>query len=285
MGLTRMVAEGRDISRLPNGIYDVLAHLEPGLMLDVGAAAGDITKLMLSKSPKSWVVAFEPFVGNLPFFEKALGNDDRVTLHKKAVGNESGTASFVLAPTVKGTEPGWETRAGYSSGGALKQGDIPQGRSTTEVELVTIDSLIDTPVRFFKIDVQGGELGVLEGASSLFDRDQIDIVFCEYSGQDGVLEFLLERNMDVYDTTYLIVPRQEEDPLDDWEVIGKKALSNGRIASLAWPSNRPTDVKAYAEFIRTQRPKRIVAQTDLIAVRPGFRAEYAQAVDKAKKRL
>lgn len=281
MGTTRMVIEGRDISSLRHGVYDVLAHLKPGLMLDVGAAAGDVTKLMLAKSPASWVLAFEPFGGNLPFFEEALGNDDRVTLHKKAVGREKGTASFVLAPTVSGTEPGWEKRVGYSSGGALKQGDVPKGRSTVEVEVVTIDSLVDTPVRFLKIDVQGGELGVLQGASRMIDRGQIDIIYCEYSGQDGVLEFLFERKMDVYDTTYLIVPRREEDALDDWDVIGTKALSNGRVASLAWPANRPTDIEAYADFIRTQRPKRIVAQTDLVAVRSGFRSKYEKAVAEA----
>jgi precorrin-6B methylase 2 len=42
-------------------VYDVLAHLEPGLMLDVGAASGGTTALMLRRSPQSRVIAFEPF--------------------------------------------------------------------------------------------------------------------------------------------------------------------------------------------------------------------------------
>ena len=47
-------------------VYDWLRSMKPGLMLDVGAAAGSKCVKMLAASPHSSVIAFEPFPGKSP---------------------------------------------------------------------------------------------------------------------------------------------------------------------------------------------------------------------------
>ncbi|WP_431190591.1 FkbM family methyltransferase [Bauldia litoralis] len=78
--------------------YAYLGDLVPGcLFLDVGAASGGTCTAMLKYSPASHVIAFEPFPGNWPFFEKAHADDPRVDFRRCAVGAESGQASFAVA--------------------------------------------------------------------------------------------------------------------------------------------------------------------------------------------
>jgi len=86
----------------------VLAHLPPGLMLDIGAAAGGITKRMLESSPNSRVIAFEPFPGNYPHFDKIVGNDSRVTLTKAAVAAKAHKGRLFVSATVSGEKAGRE---------------------------------------------------------------------------------------------------------------------------------------------------------------------------------
>ena len=59
---------------LEHAIYKFVANFEPGLILDVGAAAGYYSAFMVQLSPKSKVLAFEPFPGNWPHFEKRVGD-------------------------------------------------------------------------------------------------------------------------------------------------------------------------------------------------------------------
>jgi len=81
-------------------ITEVTRHLKQ--MLDVGAAAGSTTRQMLQNSPQSRVIAFEPFPGNFPHFERTIGGDPRVTFVKAAVGPETWTfeppASAITRP-------------------------------------------------------------------------------------------------------------------------------------------------------------------------------------------
>lgn len=81
---------GRAILGDDQTIYDLLRFLPPGLMLDVGAAAGYATRPMLANSPESEIWAFEPFAGNHQFFRKTIGDDPRVRLFPYAVGAYAG---------------------------------------------------------------------------------------------------------------------------------------------------------------------------------------------------
>jgi FkbM family methyltransferase len=103
--------------------------------------------------PGGKVVTFEPqriiyqmLCGNL-----ALNAIDNVVAHNSAAGR---TVGFITVPPIDYAHPG---NFGGVSVGACTEGET--------VPLVTIDSLALPRCDFMKIDVEGMELAVLEGAS------------------------------------------------------------------------------------------------------------------------
>jgi FkbM family methyltransferase len=128
----------------------------PGMtVLEVGANIGVFTvPLARFVHPGGRVIAFEPqrimyqmLCGNI-----ALNAIDNVVAHNCAAGRSSGS---VAVPSVDYSKPG---NFGAVSLARSSQGDI--------VPLVTIDSLALPSCHLIKVDVEGMELDVLEGASS-----------------------------------------------------------------------------------------------------------------------
>ena len=107
-------------------IYDIIGYLDLDLCVDVGAAAGDVTRRLRHLGGRhTRVVAFEPFPGNHGFFYDSIRELQDVELVKKAVTDRIGRASFTVPSVVQGTEQGWEKRAGYSSVGFLSDVSSP----------------------------------------------------------------------------------------------------------------------------------------------------------------
>ncbi len=285
----------------PHAVYDVLAQLPPGLMLDVGAAGGAVTKRMLHRSPQSHVIAFEPFPGNYPHFANIVGDDSRVTLMKVAVASEARRNKLFVAATVTGSEKGWEKLTGYSSGGFLIADDDERGDKSVTVDTVRIDDVIgDQHVRFMKVDVQGGELGVLRSAEQAITQGRIDFMFVEFGGEEAVLNHLLERGMRIFDSEYLLIPRKHRvygltwnvfrnlkrwrrDRIDmsNWDVFRDLTLTTGATAHRAWPrviSYAPND---YCQFFARENRKLGTVWTDIVAVAPHFVDQFTKAASAA----
>lgn len=255
-------------------IYGTLQLFPPGLMIDVGAAAGYATRLMLGNSPESEVVAFEPFTGNHRFFHKTIGDDSRVTLITKAVADRSGTGLFQTGSTVQGTEPGWELLQGYSSLGYLvetKRTKTPSEESldpgVIHVPIVTIDGIIERRhVRFMKVDVQGGELGVLQGSSRMLTDGRIDLMYLEFTKDKELLDYLSSFSLAVFDSEYTLIPMNSGVDLSDWDLSENINLSNGWTAYRAFPKDRPVESEGYVQFMIEQNKKIGFVWTDLIVL-------------------
>lgn len=287
------IGSGRQfLEGLRHGIFDVLSELTPGLMLDVGAAAGWMTRVMLSRSPGSRVIAFEPFPGNFPHFEKTVGADPRVTLLKAAVAPGAESGRFFVARTVSGSEPGWEKMLGYSSEGFLIAPGDEREASSIPVDTVRIDDVIGGEhVRFMKIDVQGGELGVLRSAEKAIADGRVDFMFIEYTGDKALVDYLLDRRMQLFDSEYILVPRKPRKKLSwrllvygsrradlsNWDVVGEARTSNGVHVLRAWP--RPTTYaqEDFCRFFEEERQRVGTLWTDLIAVAPHFIEQFKAA--------
>src|SRR5690349_18392817 len=138
-------------------IYEWLRDLPPGLMLDVGGAAGRTAARVLEFSPKSRGVAFEPFPGNHPFIDGRLGTDPRVAIVKQAVSNKKSNVSFYVQSTITNGVGAWAGMEGYSSGGQIVAKSDPRAQKAITVPTCRLDDEIAEQVRFLKIDVQGGE--------------------------------------------------------------------------------------------------------------------------------
>lgn len=249
------------------GPFELLSNLEPGIILDIGASNGATAKKAIRFSPQSVCHAFEPFEGNWPHFERAVGDDERIILHKMAVADASRKMPFFVHHVVKTEEGRWSNMQGYSSvGKLLLEEDNPNLAQAKQIKTCAIDDLFTTErILFIKIDVQGGEELVLRGGAKALSESRVDVMFIEFSGQEKVLEHLSK--FEIYDYQYLLVPKNEEiNPKEDWDLFNERKLSTGRRAWSGWPKDHPSG--DYAEWLQEQRRCVGYIQTDLVCIRP-----------------
>lgn len=143
-------------------------------LIDVGANVG-LTSIIPAKLGFR-VVGFEPEMLNLMFLRRSIcSNGDQVrrnyNLIEAAVGAKSGQTTFHVAPR--------------SDGSSISEAAASQGSKTTSitVPIVTIDEWFeDHPeyrpedCAYMKLDVQGFELRVLEGARKFLLKASYDLI-------------------------------------------------------------------------------------------------------------
>jgi FkbM family methyltransferase len=146
---------------------EVIARALPpdGHAVDVGAHSGSILRAIIQRAPASRHWAFEP----LPAYAAILRRDfPQIDVEEVALAATSGRQTFqhvVTNPTYSGLRPR----------------DYPQAERV-EILIVETARLDDhlpplVPIHFMKIDVEGGELGVLEGARATLARWRPVVVF------------------------------------------------------------------------------------------------------------
>lgn len=136
--------------------------------IDVGGHIGFFTMQMAEAvGPEGRVYAFEPLDANADLLERSIaenGFSGRVRFQRAAAGAASGTATLTFPV---------ET---LNSGGAylLRDGSAPlSGNRKKEVPLVALDSLdLPRPVRVIKMDVEGAEPQVMQGAARILKTDR-----------------------------------------------------------------------------------------------------------------
>jgi FkbM family methyltransferase len=136
--------------------------------VDIGANEGLYSGRLSQLSPR--VHSFEP----IPWFASKLRGklEGNVVVHEIALSNRSGTAQLRI-PYHDDIE---------MHGTSTLEADNPLPGST-RVRLVdcavgTLDDVVKEPVGFIKVDVEGHEVPVLEGAKSILLRDR-PVVFVE----------------------------------------------------------------------------------------------------------
>lgn len=174
------VSSGTLYYRLPerSSMRFLLSYLQPGdTMIDVGANIGTYSLLATTIDDVS-VVAFEP---SGVTYERALLNfqlnrvEGRIRLLRQAVGATSGVAilSVGLGPRNKVVSP---------------------AETGEEVALAALDDLLPStpgPVSLVKVDVEGGELDVMEGGRRLIERDSPALIL-EVNDAEGTERILKE---------------------------------------------------------------------------------------------
>ncbi|MGY6628558.1 MAG: FkbM family methyltransferase [Oceanicaulis sp.] len=130
------------------------------LAIDIGANRGIWAHEMAALCPCVW--AFEPNPKLFDFLRRAAG--PRVTCHGTALSDNEGEAELMV--------PGADGR--YSNQGASLNPDKIAGAAHMRVTVRTapLDGLDPPPVGFIKIDVEGHERAVLEGARGVIARDR-----------------------------------------------------------------------------------------------------------------
>jgi FkbM family methyltransferase len=191
-------AEAHGQALLRMGLNDIattetLFRLTPpgGRALDVGANIGHMTSVLAYRAgPGGSVTAFEPhpdtfrqLAGNVALWDPRVAA--RVELRQEAASSERGEARLGLP----------EDHA-RNTGRASLEGGAEQGPTVSKV---TLDDVIEGPVDVMKIDVEGHELAVLEGAERLLRAGAIrNVVFEEHRPPPTpVTELLADRGFTV----------------------------------------------------------------------------------------
>jgi FkbM family methyltransferase len=151
------------------GIAFVRSVLAPGdTAVDAGAHIGFFAMQMAAVvGPAGTVHAFEPFAANADLLERSIAENrfgDRIVFRRAAVGAAMGTATLTFPVETLNT------------GGAylLRDGTAPlAGNQKRQVPVVALDDVgLTRPVRLIKMDVEGSEPLVVQGAARLLVEDR-----------------------------------------------------------------------------------------------------------------
>ena len=176
--------------------WRMLDHLvDPGRSaIDVGANVGIYTGRLAQLVPK--VHAFEPIPWLADDVERKTPAN--VVMHRVALSNRTGHAELRV-PVRKGVEEnGLTTMEEHNH---LQDGDTIR---TVKCQVDRLDNIIQEPVGFIKIDVEGHEISVLEGATATI-RASRPVLLVESirdhnpDAPENILKFLrAERYMAIY---------------------------------------------------------------------------------------
>lgn len=154
--------------------YDRLTRLilkkiikEDSNCIDVGCHKGEILDMFLKFSPKGKHFAFEP----IPYLFRQLENKyrNKAFIYPFALSDRKGITTFQLV----------KNAPAYSGINRRKYDIAHPEIEEIDVELRTLDEVIPPAMKIdvIKIDVEGGEFGVLKGAKELLLRNHPVVIF------------------------------------------------------------------------------------------------------------
>ncbi|MBU2569373.1 MAG: FkbM family methyltransferase [Gammaproteobacteria bacterium] len=178
-----------------NALQDVLPPME--VVIDIGANIGIVSCWLSRKS--HIVYSFEPEQLNINFLQKNIQLNDikNIEIVPFAVGAYDGATDFFI-------------RDSFGHHG-IKSKHITKVVDIRQVPMVRLDSfcrekLIDR-ISFLKIDVEGGELDVLQGFDEYLVSKKVDMVLFEHAPvlfntdeeKAAVFDYLTSRDYLIFD--------------------------------------------------------------------------------------
>jgi FkbM family methyltransferase len=154
-------------------------------VIDAGANRGQFALFAARRFPQAALLCFEPLRQPGMQLRRAVGNSGRLKLWEVALGTANEESEFHVSAA--------DDSSSLLPIGPRQREAFPgtEQRSVQKVQVRRLDHLLEStelaaPV-LLKIDVQGGELGVLEGAEAILssvDAILVEVSFVElYAGQ------------------------------------------------------------------------------------------------------
>lgn len=189
-------------------------------VFDVGANRGQTIKWFRPLMPDAHIHAFEPYEPAFRDLCEAVRDDPRVTPVRMALGDRRGEATLFqnAADSTNSLLPNSADTGRYTPDGMA----VPRGQSTVPVE--RLDQYCEraglTTLDVLKVDAQGFERRILEGAGDRLHPDRIRGLYLEllfvnyYDGQawgGEILELLRKRGYRLFGFAGVAF-----DPADGW---------------------------------------------------------------------
>jgi FkbM family methyltransferase len=183
-GAPRGVICGRDLWR------DVaIWQPDARLIFDVGANVGQTVAESKRQWPSARIIAFEPSPGSFRTLSTRYVDDPCVRLEQLALSDRRGEAPFHLIDD-----------ASYAVNDSLHRPLMWSSTTTIQVPVDTVDRYCAEhgieKIDILKIDTQGHDLQVLQGARDILRRHAVECVIAEicfveqYKGQPAIEDFL-----------------------------------------------------------------------------------------------
>jgi FkbM family methyltransferase len=197
--LLKRLRLGRD----PLADFRTILGNEIACVFDVGAHVGQTAERFAAALPRARIYSFEPEPSSFRQLRKVSGRIRRIEATNAAVGDTDGDRSFFVNAFDQ-TSSLLKPAAGASQYLLDTAGLTPQSEIT--VPVVTLDRFCAERgigrIDVLKLDAQGYELRILDGARMLLDRLAVSLVYLEvcfvriYQGQPlfpEVYQYLFER--------------------------------------------------------------------------------------------
>lgn len=165
-------------------------------IFDVGAHIGQTAQRYRSLFPDAQIHCFEPFPDSFAALQTAHAGNSSVQAYSVALGKAPGKAVLnVNRSSATNSLLRSDARAASYWGTGLLDTEAAVEVPVTTLDLFCAERSLNH-VDILKLDVQGGEYDVLEGASTLLAAQRIDVVYMEmitaptYVGQHDLHEYL-----------------------------------------------------------------------------------------------
>ena len=182
---------------------------QPTVVFDVGATEGDFTELLLSLLPEGRFHLFEPNPSTFARLRARYYAKPTIVLNACSVGDASGSIKLYDFADGDGSERASLLSETFS---VILREDAAEV-SEVEVPMTTLDHYCLTRaidrIDLLKIDTEGFEKFVLEGACRLINEDKIDVIQLESNEQNVVSGFSiyqLQRTLPKFDI-FRLLPR------------------------------------------------------------------------------
>jgi FkbM family methyltransferase len=152
-------------------------------VFDVGANVGQTTARMLPIFPESTIYGFEPFPDSFHKYKERFNQNKKVVPINKALSNKVGNETLhvnkhhytnSLLPTIP-------TNKRQFHGNDDQLTNVNKIKiSTTTLDTFASENKINQ-IDLLKLDVQGSELLILEGATALLKKQKISLIYLEVS--------------------------------------------------------------------------------------------------------
>jgi FkbM family methyltransferase len=188
--LTRMGVHVERIDRRPESfkVQRRLAGRDAQLIFDVGANVGQTAAEYLKIFPSAQIHSFEPFPESCRQIERNV-QSSRVTAHNVAVADKAGTSLLNVCRASHMNSLLAVAPTGPTHMGGLKAEMI----GAVEVATITLDDFCEEQridsIDILKLDTQGSELLVVNGACRLLRSHAVNVIYTEvnfaqlYDGQ------------------------------------------------------------------------------------------------------